>query len=302
MSSGSKQTVLSVAILAGSLVFVTCLRRGPSPSRQPAHLEAPPVVEHASIPADPRVLRVCADPNNLPFSNDRHEGFENKIADVVAKDLGRTVQYYWQPQRRGFIRTTLRAGECDVVMGLPSSFDLARVTKPYYRSAYYFVSNRARGLHIRSLDDPQLRRLRVGIEITGDDYDNPPAAQALAARHIIDNVRGFPVYGDYSSSHPSWGVLNALEQGDVDVAIAWGPLAGYVASRTRARIEMHPVTPQVDAPALRFVYDISMGVRRQDRALAAALDAAIQRHAQEIRAILTEYGVPFAAPGKGVSG
>jgi mxaJ protein len=88
----------------------------------------------------------------------------------------------------------------------------------------------------------------------------------------------------------------------VDVAIAWGPLAGYVASRTRARIEMHPVTPQVDAPALRFVYDISMGVRRQDRALAAALDAAIQRHAQEIRAILTEYGVPFAAPGKGVSG
>jgi mxaJ protein len=302
MSSGSKQTVLSVAILAGSLVFVTCLRRAPAQSRQPAHLEVPAVVEHTSIPADAHVLRVCADPNNLPFSNQKQEGFENRIAELVAKDLGRTVQYYWQPQRRGFIRTTLRAGECDVVIGLPSMFELARVTKPYYRSAYYFVSPRARALHIRSLDDPQLRRLRVGIEITGDDYDNPPAAQALAARHIIDNVRGFPVYGDYSSDHPSWGLMNALEHGDVDVAIAWGPLAGYVAHHAHTPLEMRPVTPQIDAPSLRFAYDISMGVRRNDKALAAALDRAITRHAREIRAILTEYGVPFSEPGKRVSG
>lgn len=302
MSSGSKQTVLSVGILVASVVFVTCLGRTAPQSRQPVHLEAPPVVEHASIPPDPHVLRVCADPNNLPFSNQKQEGFENKIADLVAKDLGRTVQYYWQPQRRGFIRTTLRAGECDVVIGLPSSFDLALVTRPYYRSAYYFVSNRARGLHIGSLDDPKLRRLRVGIEITGDDYDNPPAAQALAARHIIDNVQGFTVYGDYSSEHPSWGLMNALERGDVDVAIAWGPLAGYVARRTQAALELRPVTPQMDAPAVRFAYDISMGVRRDDRALAAALNDAIQRHAREIRSILTEYGVPFSEPGKGASG
>jgi mxaJ protein len=301
MSSGSKQTVLSVGILCASLLFVTCLGQPRSKQQQPVHLEAPPVVEHTSIPADPHVLRVCADPNNLPFSNDKRQGFENRIADVIAKDLGRTVQYYWQPQRRGFIRTTLRAGECDVVMGLPSSFELARVTRPYYRSAYYFVSDRSRGLHIRSLDDPRLRRLRVGIEITGDDYDNPPAAQALAARHIIDNVRGFTVYGDYSSEHPSWGLLNALEHGDVDVAIAWGPLAGYVARQTHTPLELLPVTPQVDTPSLRFAYDISMGVRRNDRALAGALNHAIGRRAREIRSILVEYGVPISEPRTGAS-
>jgi len=300
MSSGSKQTILSVAILGASLIFVMCVGRSRQESRQPAHLAAPPVVEHATIPADPHVLRVCADPNNLPFSNRKQEGFENRIADIVARDLGRTVQYYWQPQRRGFIRTTLRAGECDVVMGLPSTFELARVTQPYYRSAYYFVSKR--GLHVRSLDDPQLRRLRVGIEITGNDYENPPAAQALAARHIIDNVSGFPVYGDYSSDHPSWGLMNALERGDVDVAIAWGPLAGYVAARTHVPVEMHVVTPQIDTASLRFAYDISMGVRRNDQALAAALNAAIARHAAEIRSILAAYGVPFSTPGKEVSG
>jgi quinoprotein dehydrogenase-associated probable ABC transporter substrate-binding protein len=304
MSSGSKQTALSVAILAGSLLFVASVRpeRAPAQPPPPVHLAAPPVVEHPTVPPDPHVLRVCADPNNLPFANERGEGFENRIAEVVARDLGRTVKYYWQPQRRGFIRTTLKAGECDVVIGVPSSFDLTRVTRPYYRSAYYFVSKRARGLHVRSLDDPRLRRLRVGIEITGDDYDNPPAAQALAARHIIDNVHGYTVYGDYSTDHPSWGLMNALAHGDVDVAIAWGPLAGYVARQTHAAVEMHPVTPEVDMPFLPFVYDISMGVRREDQPLAAALDDAIERHGREIRSILADYGVPFADPGKGVQG
>jgi mxaJ protein len=301
MSSGSKQTALSIAILTGSLAFTATAHRAPS-QLPTVHLAAPAFVERQSIPPNPHVLRVCADPNNMPFSNDRREGFENRIAELVARDLGRTVQYYWQPQRRGFIRTTLKAGECDVVIGVPSSFDLVRVTQPYYRSAYYFVSNRARGLHIRSLDDPRLRRLRVGIEITGDDYDNPPAAQALAARHIIDNVHGYTVYGNYSSDHPSWGLMNALAREDVDVAIAWGPLAGYVALRSDAPVEMHPVRPEVDMPFLPFVYDISMGVRREDQALATALDDVIQKREPEIRSILTGYGVPFAVGGKGVRG
>ena len=302
MSSGSKQTTLSVAILVGSVAFVASARRAPSQPPPPVHLAAPPAVEHADLPPDPHVLRVCADPNNMPFSNDRGEGFENRIAQLVARDLGRTVKYYWQPQRRGFIRTTLKAGECDVVVGVPSSFDLARVTRPYYRSAYYFISKRARGLHVRSLDDPRLRRLRIGIEITGDDYDNPPAAQALAARHIIDNVHGYTVYGDYSTDHPSWGLMTALARNEVDLAIAWGPLAGYVAGRMHEAVEMHPVTPEVDMPFLPFVYDISMAVRRDDQALAAALDAAIERHEREIRTILSAYSVPFADPGKGVQG
>ena len=305
MSSGSNQTALSVAILVGSLVFVASAwprRALQARVDPPVHLAAPPVVDHASVPPDPHVLRVCADPNNMPFSNARHEGFENRIAELVGRDLGRTVKYYWQPQRRGFIRTTLKAGECDVVIGVPSSFDLVRVTRPYYRSAYYFVSNRSRGLHIRSLDDPRLRRLRVGVEITGDDYDNPPAAQALASRHILDNVAGYTVYGEYSRDHPSWGLMTALERNDVDVAIAWGPLAGYVARRTHVQLEMHPVTPEVDMPFLPFVYDISMGVRREDQALAAALDDVIQKRQHEIQSILRDYGVPFGAAGTEVQG
>ena len=301
MSSGSKQTVLSVGILAASILFVMCARPAAERPAPPVHLAAPPVVEHASVPPNPHVLRVCADPNNLPFSNDKGQGFENEIAQLVARDLGRSVRYYWQPQRRGFIRTTLRAGECDVVMGVPSSFDLARVTRPYYRSGYYFVSKRSRGLHVRSLDDPRLRTLRIGIEITGNDYENPPAAQALAARHIIDNVHGYMVYGDYSTDHPSWGLMDALGRGEVDLAIAWGPLAGYVTRQKHAAFDLTPVSPEVDVPFLPFVFDISMGVRREDQALAAALDDVIGRRQHEIQSILSRYGVPLARQ-EGVQG
>jgi quinoprotein dehydrogenase-associated probable ABC transporter substrate-binding protein len=245
---------------------------------------------------------VCADPNNLPFSNDKRQGFENEIADLVARDLGRRVEYFWQPQRRGFIRTTLKAGECDVVIGVPSSFEMTRVTRPYYRSAYFFVSKRQRALRVRSLDDPRLRRLRIGIGITGDDYDNPPAAQALAMRHIIDNVHGYTVYGDYSTDHPSWGLLDALDRDDVDVAIAWGPLAGYYAQHARASFEMTPVSPLVDQRSLQFAFDISKGVRRGDTALAAALDDVITRRAGAIKRILSKYGVPLVPRAQGVRG
>jgi quinoprotein dehydrogenase-associated probable ABC transporter substrate-binding protein len=242
----------------------------------------------ASVP-----LRVCADPNNLPFSNDRREGFENKIAEIVARDLGRTVEYFWTPQRRGFIRNTLKANACDVVVGVPSAFDAVRPTKPYYRSTYVFVSRGDRALHLRSLDDPRLKQLLIGIQITGDDYDNPPAAQALASRQIIQNVRGYTVYGDYSRPNPPRGLIDAVASGAIDVAVAWGPLAGYFARREPVVLEIAPVSPQADSRFVRFVFDISMGVRRDDQALAAALDAAIVRRQTEIRRVLVRYGVPL---------
>jgi len=251
--------------------------------------------------AEGRVLRVCADPNNLPFSNRRLEGFENRIADLVARELGRHVEYYWQPQRRGFVRTTLRAGVCDVIVGVPSSFEQTRVTRPYYRSSFMFVTRRDQPARVRSLDDPVLRKLRIGIELTGEDYDNPPAAQALAARHMTQNVHGYLVYGDYSKEHPSWGVMDAVAKGDVDVAIAWGPLAGFYARRSHVALDLRPVAPAIDTPFLPFVFDISMGVRREDAALAAALDHALQKHAREIGAILSQYGVPLGSR-EGVKG
>jgi quinoprotein dehydrogenase-associated probable ABC transporter substrate-binding protein len=301
MSSGSKQTVLSVGILAVSTAFVAALMlRPPAAAAQgPVHLAVPPPREAAVTPAAPGRLRVCADPNNLPFSNEHREGFENRIADLVARDLHRELIYYWQPQRRGFIRATLNAGHCDLVMGVPAGFALTRNTRPYYRSTFVFVSRRSRHLDVRSLDDPRLRRLAIGIPMTGDDYDNPPPAQALAARRITAHVRGYTLYGDYGRPDPPRNLIDAVADGSVDVAIAWGPLAGYFARREPVALDLAPVTPERDGPGVQFAFDIAMGVRRSDAALAAALDDVLARRATEIRRLLDDYGVPHAgAPGR----
>jgi mxaJ protein len=238
-------------------------------------------------------LRVCADPNNMPFSNQQQEGFENKIARLVAHELDRPLAYFWSPQRRGFIRNTLNAQRCDLVMGVPAQYGLLQPTRPYYRSAYAFVSRRDRYLRIRSLDDERLKRLTIGIQITGDDYNNPPAAQALAKRHLVDNVRGFTVYGDYSNPDPQRDLIDAVADRRVDVAVMWGPLAGYYARKEPTAIDVIPVNPEQDGPMLPFAFDIAMGVRRDDSPLREALDAVIQRRGPEIRRILLSYGVPL---------
>jgi quinoprotein dehydrogenase-associated probable ABC transporter substrate-binding protein len=236
-------------------------------------------------------LRVCADPNNLPFSNEHGEGFENALAELVARELGRQVRYTWWPQRRGFVRNTLRAGICDVIMGVPSSFELAQPTIPYYRASYVFVSRRDRRLGMKSLDDPRLRRLSIGVHMIGDDYSNVPPAQALAARGIVGNVRGYSIYGDYSTPDPPRVLIDAVAAGEIDLAIAWGPLAGYFAQREPAPLDLVPVSPQVDLPFLPMVFDISMGVRRGDTQLKEELDAVIVRRRGEIDQILARYGV-----------
>lgn len=239
-----------------------------------------------------RELRVCADPNNLPFSNARREGFENRLAEMVAQDLGATVRYTWWAQRRGFIRNTLKAGECDVVMGIPSSFELAQPTRPYYRSTYVFVYRQDRGITVRSFDDPILKKLRVGVQMIGDDYANAPPAHALAKRGIVENVRGYTVYGDYARPNPPAGIVRAVAAGEIDVAVVWGPLAGYFAPRQGARLEIVPVSPQIDLPFLPMVYDISLGVRRGDEKLREELEGILERRAPEIEALLDRYGVP----------
>jgi quinoprotein dehydrogenase-associated probable ABC transporter substrate-binding protein len=286
MSSGSKHTVVSFAIFAAAVAFTA--KAYLSRTTGPVHLVATAVHAEAPPPADPGMLRVCADPNNLPFSNDNSEGFENQIARTIAADLGKRVSYFWHPQRRGFLRETLIAGACDVVIGVPTGLGKVRVTHAYYRSSYVFVSRRDRHLAIASMDDRRLRSLRIGIPITGDDYDNPPPAQALADRKIVDNVHGYPVYGDYSKPHPSSDAVDAVRRGDVDLAIAWGPIAGFAARQPGVALALKPVRE----PEGQFAFDIAMAVRRQDVALAAALDDAIRRRASEIDRILNDFGVP----------
>jgi mxaJ protein len=249
-----------------------------------------------TVPA--RELRVCADPNNLPFSNERQEGFENKIAEFIARDLGATVRYTWWAQRRGFIRNTLRARACDVVMGVPNNYDPVLATTPYYRSTYVFLYPKDRGLAIRSLDDPLLRQLRVGVHVVGDDYANPPPAHALANRQIITNVVGYSIYGNYLEGNPPARIVDAVGSGEIDVAIVWGPFAGYFAKRQPVALEILPVPPDPGLPCLPFALDISLGVRKDDTALKQELEEVLQRRQVEIRSILEDYGIPLVQETK----
>jgi len=235
---------------------------------------------------------VCADPNNLPFSNRRGEGFENRLAELIAADLGAHVEYTWWAQRRGFVRNTLKAGRCDVVMGVPSGFELALPTRAYYRSTYVMVWRRDAGLALGSLDDPRLRTLRIGVHLIGDDYANTPPAHALATRGMIGNVVGFPIYGDYREPAPPARLIDAVAHGDVDVAIVWGPLAGYFVPREAVALAVAPVTPSIDLPFLPFVYDIAVGVRRGDQALKTEIDDVLERRRADVARLLDAYGVP----------
>ena len=245
--------------------------------------------ELADAPAE---LRVCADPNNLPFSNARGEGFENRIAEVVAHELGASVRYTWWAQRRGFLRNTLAARACDVVLGLPQGSDRVALTRPYYRSTYVFAWRRAEGPAVHSLDDPALRTVRVGVQLVGADATNTPPAHALARRGITTNVRGYTVYGDYTDAIPPAGVLTALARREIDVAVAWGPLVGWLASRLPVEIMLAPIVPDVDVSGLPFTFDIAIGVRPDDGALRDRLDAALRARRGEIDAILAAYHVP----------
>jgi mxaJ protein len=246
----------------------------------------------AWAPAPARELRVCADPNNLPYSNAAGEGFENKVMQQVADELGATLTYIWWAQRRGFARNTLNAGSCDVIAGVASNMGMLGTTQPYYRSSYVFVSRMDRHLALSSFDDPRLRTLRIGVQLIGDDGSNTPPAHALARRGIAGNVRGYMVYGDYRDRTPQSAVIDAVADGVIDVAVVWGPTAGYFAGKRPVPLSLASVSPWLDGPQLPMVFDISMAVRKDDRALRRELNRAIERRRGAIDAILKQYGVP----------
>ena len=237
-------------------------------------------------------LRVCADPNNMPFSNHAGEGIENALARLVADALGAPLEYTWRPQRRGFVRNTLKAGLCDVMMEAPVGYERATETIPYYRSSYVFVSRRDRHLRIRSFDDPGLRPLRIGVQVIGDDYANSPPVEALGRRGLVQQVTGFPVYGDYGHPDPLAPIVNAVSHGSVDVAIVWGPIAGWFARSGPVPLAIVPVVDAPEPNGLQFAFDVGMGVRRGDQALRERLDGVIRTHRPQIAAILKRYGVP----------
>jgi len=239
-------------------------------------------------PAAAGVLRVCADPNNLPYSDRQGRGFENRIAELIARDLHQRVAYTWWPGRDNFVRKTLDARLCDVVIGIDAGDDDVVTSTPYYRSTYVFVQRRGTD-PIRSFDDPRLRRMRVGVHVIGDDA--LPPGVALVHRHLAHNIRGYTIYGNHAQPR----LIEAVARGAVDVAVAWGPLAGYFASRASVPLTVTPVADSTAAPGLPFTYAIALGVRYGDRARLSQLETVLRRRAPQVRAILRAYGVPLVA-------
>lgn len=253
--------------------------------------------EHQRTP-----LRVCADPNNLPFSNIKEEGFENALARLIARELGDTLEYFWWPQRRGWVRHSVGEGKCDVAIGVPTAFELMTTTHPYYRSTYVFVSRADRHYDLHSLDDPRLRQLRIGLHFIGTDYSNPPPAHALGARGIVRNVVGYSIYGNFAEPNPPARLLDAVAAGDVDVAIVWGPLAGYFAQREATPLALTSLDSPVDQrTGTVFQFPISVGVRRGDTRLRDAIQRVLDRRSTAVNAILARYQVIQMASAARVS-
>jgi mxaJ protein len=238
-----------------------------------------------ALAAHARELKVCADPDNLPFSNRNQQGFENKIAELLAHDMHAQLKYEWQRMGRGFVREYLGKSRCDLLVGIPVNYKPILTTAPYYRSTFVFVTRRQRNLRNLSLNDPALHTMKIGVQALDEEY--APPGDALARRGMQASIVAF----DTTGPHPD-SIMRAVAQGEVDAAIVWGPQAGYFARRYGSGIVLTPVTPQVDPPGIPFTFAIAMGVRQGNIALRDELQHFITRRKSAIEHILRAYGVP----------
>ena len=230
--------------------------------------------------AELKALRVCADPANLPFSNRQEQGFENRIAALVAQELGIAHAYTWWPQRRGFLRGTLNARRCDAVIGIPTGHPMVLTTSTYYSSPYVVVSRRQDGLQIASLDDPLLKRLRIGV------YQNSPIDFVLGRRGMVENVIGYSTFFDGRTNYPG-KIIEGVASGRIDVAIVWGPAAGYFVGQQSETLRLVPIKVPLlhgNGTDESEVFAMSMGVRKTDEPLHAALEAVLQAKGQRDQA------------------
>jgi mxaJ protein len=252
---------------------------------------AVPASAQRPAPPQPGLLRVCADPDNMPSSNQKGEGFENKLASMIAKEWNSRLQYVWYPTRRGYFRI-LNGMYCDVAMEAPAGLDMAGATKPYFRSGYFFVSRQGGGLeNLTSLADPRLKKLKIGVNIYTSDAENSPPAMALSRYGVVGNLTGYSTFFSDSGSRPE-DIVNAVANKTVDVAIAWGPLAGYFAKKSATPLSLQPLPDKDSLSDTPFRYSIGLAVRRRDHDLRDSLQAFLDRHQPEIQALLKEYAVP----------
>lgn len=235
-------------------------------------------------------VRVCAEPDSLPYSSKQEEGFENRIAEIVAQELGAKLRYVWLPQPHTKARDLfIQEGRCDLVMGIPDGHTGFLTSLAYYRTSYIFVYPEGEPYEIDSFDDPDLVNLRIGVQLSGGNMS--PASYALAKRGLIENQMSFAP--NFEEANPLAGIVKAVTDRNVDVAIAWGPVAGYFARKQPSALTLVPVRPQIEAPFVPMVASIVMGVRVGDEALRDDLNVALARRWNDIQTVLEEYGVPL---------
>lgn len=231
-------------------------------------------------------LRVCADPANMPFSNDKNEGFENKIAEIVAAELKVQVEYTWFPQATGFIRQTLFAKRCDVVIGYAQGDELVLNTNHYYRSTYALLYRAGTGLDgVVSLADPRLKDRRIGV-IAGT-----PPANIMAQLGLIQRAKPYPLMVDRRYDSPGERMINDIRSGDIDAGVLWGPIAGYFAAKGGDKLLVVPLLKETGTP--RMAYRITFGVRNFEDDWKHQLNAVIAKRQGDIDALLLQFGVPL---------
>jgi quinoprotein dehydrogenase-associated probable ABC transporter substrate-binding protein len=239
---------------------------------------------------DPKVLRVCADPSNMPFSTDKGEGFENKLAELVANKLGKGLSYSFYPQAPGFVRNTLGAHKCDVIMGIPQGDDLVQVTNPYYRTAYALVFKQGHGLEgVDTLGDPRLKGKRIGV-VAGT-----PPGNNMTVNGLMANAKPYPLVVDTRVDSSAAAMMHDLVAGDIDAGVLWGPMAGYYAPQSTPAVTVVPLVKETAGP--RLAYRIAMGVRYADQEWKRQLNRTIQDNQPAINKLLLSFGVPLLDDG-----
>jgi quinoprotein dehydrogenase-associated probable ABC transporter substrate-binding protein len=235
---------------------------------------------------DPNVLRVCADPRNMPFSNEQGEGFENKLAELIAAKLNKRIAYTFYPGAPGFIRNTLGAYKCDVIMGYPQGAELVQSTNPYYRTTYALVLRRGQGLDgVTGLDDARLKGKHVGV-VAGT-----PPSYLLAANGLMAGAKPYPLVVDTRFDNSAQAMMKDLVAGEIDAGVLWGPMAGYYAREAAVPVDVVPLSREAGGPRMSFA--IAMAVRAADQEWKRQLNRLIQENQADIDKLLMSYGVPL---------
>jgi mxaJ protein len=241
-----------------------------------------------SLPAVAGTLKVCADPDNLPYSDKSGRGFENRLARIVAADLDQKVRFVWTRPRRGFVRERVNKGECDVLISVPIGFHGVLTTTPYLRSTYVFVTRADRRLDLSSFDDPRLKKMKIGVQVLDDEY--APPAQALGRRGLLTNIVGYEPFGKVRGK-----IVSDVAHGRIDAAVVWGPLAGFYAKRSRVRLQLTPVEPERDG-VIPFSFELAIGVSKGKPELVKQVNQVLARNHDRIDSLLKSYGIPQLTP------